>query len=81
MNKISLLLCLLTIAACTSVEVKEQAACERMGITPDNPRFDSCMDRMEMRRQANMAASLGMMNAGAGLLQPQPNVVVYSPMW
>lgn len=65
------------LAACASTEVREQQACARWGITPDDPRFFACMDRMEAVHQTNVAASLGMLGAGTALLQSPPRYDVY----
>lgn len=78
-RKLIALAVLVALAGCanTPPEVRAARACENIGITIDDPRFDHCMDRMEMHRQANMAASAAMLGYGTRLLQPTPSMNLY----
>jgi hypothetical protein len=69
---------LLALGACTPPEVKEQQACARLGITPDDDRFWTCMQHMEAIRESHIRASREMLGAGTTLLQPQPSISVYA---
>jgi hypothetical protein len=60
---------ILALAGCASATDREQQACAKLGITPNDDRFWTCMQHMEEVRQANMARSMGMMSVGAGMMQ------------
>lgn len=59
------------LAGCVSLQERYAAECARLGIHRGDPDFWSCMQMADMQRARQMNASLGMMQAGSGMLQTQ----------
>jgi hypothetical protein len=78
MMRIALAIAVLVLAGCVSATDREQQACAKLGITPNDDRFWTCMQHMEAQRQANKAASMQMLQTGGQLLAPPPSVNVYT---
>lgn len=66
------------LAACTSLPEREAATCTKLGFPRDDPQFWDCMRQQGEQDAMQRAAYLHMMDAGVTLLQPQPDISIYT---
>ena len=73
----AVVLIVLALAACGSLQEREQASCARMGFEPGDAGFWNCMDMMEREQDRNVASGAAMLGMSQMLLAPRPSMDVY----